>query len=220
VSSIPDRSPLMVGISKAVLLARQVCRDTRKHEHSAVWLRLTATVAMATLCAACITTDRTADRYFSEFVDHRFTTLQEAMLVSRECWVGAWKYCDSAVPIGPKTNAIPTEYPPTLQAYQDDPGEWSRRIHSFERQRQPGAEPDHIVIYGGLPVGTTVKISQVLSKFDGENGSYWLAFATVQDGEFKGRRLLLPRAAASVVNRQFLGLGKCETYRPAAWKPL
>jgi hypothetical protein len=207
-----------VGISNAVLLARQACRDTRKHEYWAMGLRLTATVAMATLCAACIATDRTADRYSSEFVDHCFTTLKEAMLVSRECWVGAWKYCDSAVPIGPETNALPTQYPPTLQAYQDDPGEWSRRIHSFERQRQPGAESDHIVIYGGLPMGTTVKISQVLSKFDGENGSYWLTFATVQDGEFKGRRLLLPRAAASVVNWQFLG--KCETNRPAVGKPL
>ena len=47
---------------------------------------------MATLCAACIATDRTADRYASGFVDHCFTTLHEAMLVSRESWVGAWKY--------------------------------------------------------------------------------------------------------------------------------
>jgi len=110
------------------------------------------------------------------------------------------------------------EFPWIHRRFQDDPGEWSRRIHGFERQRQPSAESDHIVIYGGLPMGTTVKISQVLSKFDGENGNYWLTFATVQDGEFKGRRLLLPRAAASVVNWQFLG--KCETNWPAVGKPL
>jgi len=168
--------------------------------------RLTPVVAIATLFVACVTGDHTTDSYSGQFVNHCFVTLKEAIFVSHECWRGAWKYCDAVVPINPYPQSPSlTDYPPTLQAYRDSPDEWARRIHHFEVQNQPGAQPDRVTIYGGLPIGTTLRISQVLSKFDGENGRYWLTFAIVQNGEFKGRRLLLPRAAASVVNWQFLG---------------
>jgi hypothetical protein len=96
------------------------------------------------------------------------------------------------------------DFPPTLQAFRDDPDGWSRRIHESERRRQPALEPDHIVIYGGLPVHTTVKIVEVRSVFNGENGALWMPYAEILDGEFKGRRLLLPEGEYSPVNWRYV----------------
>jgi hypothetical protein len=102
-------------------------------------------------------------------------------------------------------------YPPTLQAFREEPDLWSHRIHDALKANQPSLEPDYVVIYGGLPAGTSLRIVQVLSKFDGENGNYWMAFAVVLDGEFKGRRLLLPVAAASIADWEFVA--RCDNHQ-------
>lgn len=48
------------------------------------------------------------------------------------------------------------------------------------------------MIYGGLPGGTRLEVVQVLRWDSGDNGKFWIAYAVIQDGEFAGRRVLLP----------------------------
>ncbi len=155
------------------------------------WL---AVGGMLFLLSGCLTTDHSSDPHLANLVNRCFKTINEALFVSRRCepLVGH-KYCDSAVMLGPNENSPRGGYPPTLRAYRSKPVYWSSQIHKYEKVRQRGQiGADHVVIYGGLRPGTRLKIVQVLRWFDGENGNFWIAFAAVQDGEFKGRRLLLP----------------------------
>ncbi len=47
-------------------------------------------------------------------------------------------------------------------------------------------------------------IVQAIDMFDGEYGRYWMTYAIAQDGEFKGRRVMLPKAAASIADGDYL----------------
>jgi hypothetical protein len=169
----------------------------RFHKHSlscfryAPWLSV---VGALFLISGCLTTDHSSDPQLANLVNRCFRTINEALFVSRRCepLVGH-KYCDSAVMLGPNENSPRGGYPPTLQAYRSNPVYWSSQIHKYEKVRQRGQiGADHVVIYGGLRPGTRLKIVQVLRWFNGENGNFWIAFAMVQDGEFKGRRLFVP----------------------------
>jgi hypothetical protein len=187
---------------------RSTCTVKPLHNHTmrrlAEGLRLLMSLAMTALCAACVTADHTNDRYSKDFVNRCFSTRLEAIFLSRECTKGAWKYCDTVQPISADVHGPLFDYPPTLQAYRNDPDGWSRRIHQVEMHMQPRMEPDHVTIYGGLPVGTSVRVVQLQSNFNYENGTTWIAYAVVQDGEFKGRRLLLPNGDPSVVDWRYL----------------
>jgi hypothetical protein len=55
---------------------------------------------------------------------------------------------------------------------------------------------------------TTVKMVELRSQFDGENGARWMPNAEILDGEFKGRRVLLPEGDSSPVDWSFLE--RCE----------
>jgi hypothetical protein len=160
-------------------------------------------LSMMVLLSAC-NFDRTAEPYAAGFVGHCFVSVKEAMFVSRECSRGAWKYCDAAEPIGPEGNRLLIGYPPTLKAFHDDTATWSARIHKVETRGQPGLERDHVVVYGGLPIGTTFTIVQAIDMFDGESGRYWMTYATMQDGEFKDRRVMLPKSTGSIANGNYV----------------
>jgi hypothetical protein len=163
-------------------------------------LTLLACTSLFTACA----TNHTSDQYAKDYLNRCFATRQEAIFLSRDCHKGSWNHCDTAEPIVADVHVPAWDYPPTLQAFRDDPDGWSRRIHESERRRQPALAPDHIVIYGGLPVHTTVKLVELRSEFDGENGARWVPYAEIQDGEFKGRRLVLPKGEYSPVNWQYV----------------
>jgi hypothetical protein len=163
--------------------------------------------ACASLFTACAT-DHTSDQYAKDYLNRCFSTRLEAIFLSRDCGKGTWTYCDSATPILPDVHVKGWNYPPTLQAFRDDPDGWSRRIHENEQHGQPALAPDHIVIYGGLPMHTTLKIVELRSQFDGENGARWMPYAEILDGEFKGRRVLLPEGNPSPIDWKFLE--RCE----------
>jgi hypothetical protein len=94
-------------------------------------------VALAALLSAC-NIDRTGEPYAVGFVGHCSVSVKEAIFVSRECSKGAWKYCDAAEPIGPQGNRLLIGYPPTLEAFHDDPDAWSTRIREAETAISPG----------------------------------------------------------------------------------
>jgi hypothetical protein len=161
----------------------------------------------ASLFAACAT-KHTNDQYAKDYLNRCYSTRLESIFLSRDCGRGTWTYCDTAIPILPDVHVKGWNYPPTLRAFCDDPDGWSRRIHENERRGQPGLAPDNIVIYGGLPIHTTLKMVELVSQFDGENGARWMPYAEILDGEFKGRRVLLPNGNLSPVDWDFLE--RCE----------
>jgi len=173
-------------------------------------IRTTTLLACASVFTACAT-NHTSDQYAKDYLNRCFTTRSEAIFLSRECRKGSWSYCDTAQPIAADVHIPGWDYPPTLQAFRDDPDGWSRRVHQSEMRRQPSLEPDHIVIYGGLPTHTNVKIVELQSVFNGENGALWMPYAEIQDGEFKGRRLLLPEGQFSPVNWQYVE--RCDEHK-------
>jgi hypothetical protein len=174
--------------------------------------RFLTVFALATLCAACVT-NHTTDQYAKDYVNRCFTTRTEAILLSRECSKGAWKYCDTVQPISPDIHMPQFDYPPTLQAFHEDPDGWTRRIDRVEMRRQPRLEPDHLVVYGGLPKGTELQVIELKSDSNYEVGTTWTAYAIVQNGEFHGRRLLLP-TGDSVVDWKYVARCNSDTAVP------
>ena len=150
----------------------------------------------------CVDRDLSADPHIAgDFAHHKFVTREEAIFFSKECSRGAWTYCDFVMPIAP--HDMPTDsrtglpyprtFPPTLAAFEQDKTTWIARIRAWAVAGQPGLQPDHTQVYGGVPIGTIVEIEQVMSIFDGENGRYWRVFAVIQSGEFAQRRVILPQ---------------------------
>jgi hypothetical protein len=166
-------------------------------------VRKMSLLAYTSLLTAC-TTNHVDDQYAKDYLNRCFTTRSEAIFLSRECHKGSWTYCDTARPILATVHIPGSAYPPTLQAFHDDPEGWSHRIQENEKSKQPPLEPDHIIIYGGLPERTNLKIVSLQSVFDGENGARLISYAEIQDGEFSGRRLLLPEGNNSFINWQYL----------------
>jgi hypothetical protein len=153
-------------------------------------------MALTALLAGCGGPVRDTDPRIGALIHQCFATVNESIFVSAKCQpVGTWAYCDTVSSLNPHADPRWTfpHFPPTLQAYRDDPVYWSGRIHEEEKQRQRGQfQPDRVVIYGGLPIGTQLEIGQISRWFNGENGTFWVAYANIQDGEFKGRRIFLP----------------------------
>jgi hypothetical protein len=170
-------------------------------------LQFVALVPVIVFTSAC-TVDVTKSETLHDYIDQCFVSIQEAILLSREC-KNVWTYCDTVAPISNRG-----AYPATLQEYGSDPTGWSASIHEFEKNKQPPLAPDHIVVYGGLQRGSSFKVTRILSQFDGENGRYWDVYATVQNGEFKGRNVLLPRPAMGSFNFDYLK--RCEREEPKA----
>jgi hypothetical protein len=160
-------------------------------------LRRPSLIASIAILAGCnVSTVRDADPRISTLIHQCFATVKESIFLSGKCQpVGTWAYCDSVRGLDPHPDPRWTfpQFPPTLQAYRDDPGYWSGRIHMAEKYRQGSQiQPDHLVIYGGIPMGTPLEIVEVSRWFRGESGTDWIAYAVIRDGEFKGRRILLP----------------------------
>jgi hypothetical protein len=160
-------------------------------------LRKPGLIAMLAILAGCYTSAVSdTDPRISALVHACFATVKESIVFSGRCEpMGTWVYCDTVQSLNPHPDPrwkFP-QFPPTLQAYRDDPGYWPDRIHMAEKYRQGSQiQPDHVVIYGGLPIGTPLEIVEVSRWFNGENGTFWIAHAVIRDGEFKGRRIFLP----------------------------
>ena len=153
-------------------------------------------IALIALLAGCTANVRDTDPRISALIHQCFATVKESMLISGKCQpLGTWTYCDTVRSLDPDPDPrwkFP-QFPPTLQAYRDDPDYWSSRIHEEEKHRQGSQiQPDRVVIYGGLPIGTPLAIVQISRWFNGESGTFWIAYAVIRDGVFNGRRILLP----------------------------
>ena len=161
-------------------------------------LPLIVLTALLTGCPAT-TAVRATDPRIGALIHQCFRTVKEAIFLSTDCQPNFdYAYCDTVRSLDPHPDPrwrFP-RFPPTLQAYRDDPVYWSGRIHEAEKHRRGhgGIESrqDRVVIYGGLPIGASLEIVQVSRWFQGENGTSWIANAVIRDGEFRGRQILLP----------------------------
>jgi hypothetical protein len=74
------------------------------------------------------------------------------------------------------------------------PGWGQTQVFGGEEKDWQGSQwqPDHGVIYGGLPIGTRLEIVKISRWFYSEVGTFWLSYATILEGGFTGRRVLLP----------------------------
>jgi hypothetical protein len=159
--------------------------------------RTLSLIASIAILAGCnVSTVRDADPRISALIHQCFATVNESIFLSGKCQpIRTWAYCDTVRSLNPDADPRWTfpQFPPTLQAYRNDPAYWSDQIHLAEKLRQ-GAQiqPGHPVIHGGLPIGTPLEIVEVSRWFQGENGTFWIASAVIRDGEFKGRRIFLP----------------------------
>lgn len=160
-----------------------------------------ALIVLTALLAGCPATTavRQTDPRIGAVIHQCFATVKEAIFLSTDCQpMFGYAYCDTVRSLDPEPhpNWQFPQFPPSLQAFRDDRLDWTRRIHEAEQYRRGhgGIEyrQDRVVIYGGLPVGTQIEIVQVSRWFNGENGTFWIAYAVILDGEFKGRQILLP----------------------------
>ncbi|HXC10056.1 MAG TPA: hypothetical protein VNV61_14085 [Steroidobacteraceae bacterium] len=157
-------------------------------------LRLIALTALFTGCTTIAVSD--TDPPIRALIHQCFATVKESILFSGKCQpMGTWTYCDTVMSLEPHPDPrwkFP-QFPPTLQAYRDDPDYWSGRIHEEEKRRQGSQiQADRVLIYGGLPIGTPLEIVEISRWFNGENGTFWIAYAVIRDGDFNGHRILLP----------------------------
>ena len=154
-------------------------------------LRLIVLTALLTACGGPV---RDADPRIGGLIHRCFATVKESIFLSGRCQaIDGWPYCDTVKSLNPVPHPewkFP-QLPPTLQDFQADPAFWTGQIHVQQNYfyRKHG---DHLVVYGGLPIGTRLEIVQVSRWFNGENGTFWIAYANIQEGEFTGRRILLP----------------------------
>jgi len=49
-----------------------------------------------------------------------------------------------------------------------------------------------VAVHGVVPAHTSFEIVQIFRWYNGETDSYWLASAVIRDGQFAGKRILLP----------------------------
>jgi hypothetical protein len=152
--------------------------------------------------------DKTNSPGLSEFVNHCYVTQRDAIYLNRDCNPD---YCDTLQPLD--QFASKRGYPDTLQRFRDDPGGWSSRIREGEDRLEPPLMPGHAVVYGAIPAGTSLTVVQIVSVFEGENGRFYRTFATFDSGEFKGRRVVLPRTDGGVIAHTYLE--RCENKGPA-----
>jgi hypothetical protein len=176
-------------------------------------LQLFIVLAVVALTTAC-TIDVTKSEGLNDYAGQCFVSIYDAMFVSRECKNGVWTNCDTVRPIAKHQIFRFKGYPSSVQEYRDDPVGWSESIHELEKSEQPLLAPDHIVVYGAMPLGTSFKVTRILSQFDGENGRYWDVYAGVQNGEFKGRNVLLPTTSGAIFNFDYLA--RCDGAKPGA----
>jgi hypothetical protein len=154
-------------------------------------LRLTALIALLAGCGGPVRDD---DARIGGLIHQCFATVKESLFVSANCQgIDGWSNCDTVKALRPEPlpSGVTRLHPPTLEAYRENPTYWSEQINS-EPYRFLSTRPDRWIIYGGLPMGTQLEIVQIARWSNGENGTYWIGHAVIQDGEFKGRRILLP----------------------------
>jgi hypothetical protein len=166
-------------------------------------LKFLIAIGSAALLTAC-SMDKTNNPGLSEYVNHCFVTLQDAIYLSREC--NAYNYCDTVQSLNKFVTKL--GYPETLRQFRDDPGGWSARIRQGEDALEPPLKPGHTVVYGAIPAGTPLTVVQIMSRFEGENGRYYRTYAIFDSGEFKGRRIVLPRTNTGVIIDMYLA--RCE----------
>lgn len=143
------------------------------------------------LVVAC-TVDHTNDVQLSGLVHQCFSTVKESILYQTACPpVGPWRErnmagwaCDTV------TYVDEFPFPLTLQSYQEDPQHVAGRIR--EVMTASDVRPGKVTVLGGLAAGISFEITQMYRWTNGENGTFWLAIASVRDGEYKGIRILLP----------------------------
>jgi hypothetical protein len=154
-------------------------------------------IVLTALLAGCGGPVRDTDPRISELIHQCFATVKEAIFLSDKCDpLGSRTYCDTVRSLNPNPDPRWQQlqyFPPSLQAYRDDPVYWTGRIHEEKKYKLfEQLLPDHVVLYGGVPIGTSLEIVQISRWFNGENGTFWIGYANIQEGEFKGRRILLP----------------------------
>lgn len=191
--------------ARCLILVNRRLQRIRDEETQIVYVQFAALVfskrlrliVLTALLAGCGGPVRETDPRIGALVHQCFTTANEAIFLSDTCDpIGSRTYCDTVRGLNPHPDPQWKQlqyFPPTLQAYRDDPIYWSGRIHEEKKYRLfEQLLPDHVVIYGGLPVGTQLEIVQLSRWFNGENGTFWIADAVIRDGDFKGRKILLP----------------------------
>jgi hypothetical protein len=152
--------------------------------------RLIMLIAFLTGCGGPV---RNTDPRISTLIHQCFATVKESIFLSSRCQpVWGWPYCDNVKALNAEQTRLPNlpQLPPTLQAFHEDPSYWTAQIRAQQAQFLKKND-DHLVVYGGLSVGTQLEIVQVSRWVDCENGIFWIAYANIRDGEFKGRRVLL-----------------------------
>jgi hypothetical protein len=151
-------------------------------------------IVLTAVLAGCGGPIRDTDPRVSGLIHQCFSTVKESIFISGRCQaIDGWPYCDTVKPLNPDKPRLAgvAQLPPTLQAYREDSAYWSAQIHAEQSDtfRKPG---DHLIVYGGLPIGTSLEIVRVSRWSNGENGTFWIAYANIRNGEFKGREILLP----------------------------
>src|SRR5580658_211138 len=97
------------------------------------WPKRLRSIALIALLAGCTATAvRDTDPRISALMHQCFATVKESIFFSGKCQpVGSWTYCDTVRSLDPQPDPrwkFP-QFPPTLQAYRNDPVYWSGRIH-------------------------------------------------------------------------------------------
>jgi hypothetical protein len=150
-------------------------------------------IALITLTSSCGGHVRDDDPRISGLIHHCFATVKESLFISGNCQnIEGSPYCDTVKALDAEQPSLSfAQLPPTLRAYHENPIYWAEQVHAVDRNLF-GTHRDNLTIYGGLPVGTPLQIVEVSRWFNGENGTFWIGHAIIKDGEFKGRRILLP----------------------------
>ena len=151
-------------------------------------------ILLAGMLAGCGGPVRDTDPRIGALINQCFATAKETIFISGNCQgVDGWSYCDTVKALNREQQRVASYplLPPTLRAFSEDSEYWSEQIRAQQKYFF-GWHGEHPMIYGGLPAGTSLEIVQVSRWFNGENGTFWVAHANIRNGEFKGRRILLP----------------------------
>jgi hypothetical protein len=158
------------------------------------WPKELRTIAVAVLLVGCGGPVRSTDPRIHGLINQCFATVKESIFVSSRCQpIAGWPYCDTVKALNAEQRPLANyaQFPPTLQAFREEASYWSGQIRA-QQEYFYGNHQDRLHIHGGIPAGTPLVIVQMDRWFNGENGTFWIARATIGAGDFQGRQVLLP----------------------------
>jgi len=141
--------------------------------------------------AGCLYRDATMDPVAEGISNRQFELVQDSILYQTVCvpiskFLTGSSYCDTVQHLGDEPC-----FAPNAADYYQHQSFWDEKLRKCAHDGD-GAAKQKVLVYGLVTHGTSIKITEVASVQLGETGRCWFVAGQLEDGQYAGRRVLLP----------------------------